>query len=190
VAEQETAAQDSARVSGQSPEVARPRRALRGRRGPLAARRRERIADWSIVIGAVGLFVSLFLTWSHQFSAAFLAEWGSSYQLIGVPHDPTAWQLFSATDVLLALLAAGLLAIALIGGRTARLVAIFPSGIALAFALHALSTPPTNGANIFDPSLSVPAYFPNSPTAGIGVTFAIVALCVALLGLVLSSATE
>ena len=34
--------------------------------------------------------------------------------------------------------------------------------------LHALGTPPTNGANIFNPALSVPAYFPNAPTAGIG----------------------
>jgi hypothetical protein len=164
--------------------------ALGARRRELGGRRGERIADWAIVVGAAGLFLSLFLTWSHQFSAAFLAEWGPSSQLIGVPHDPTAWQLYSTVDVLLALLAGGLLVIALIGGRAARLAAIFPSSIALAFVLHALGTPPTNGANIFDPSLSVPAYFPNSPTAGIGETFAIVALGLALLGLVMSSASE
>lgn len=142
------------------------------------------------MVGALGLFVSLFLTWSHQFSPAFLAEWGSSDQVGGVPHNPTAWQLYSATDVLLALLAGALLTIALVGGRTARLTALLASSIALAFVLHALSTPPTNGANIFNPALSVPAYFPNSPTAGIGETVAIVALILALFGLALSFATD
>jgi hypothetical protein len=142
------------------------------------------------VVGALGLFVSLFLTWSHQFSPAFLAEWGSSDQLTGVPHNPTAWQLYSATDVLLALLAGALLTLALVGGRTVRLTALFASSIALAFVLHALSTPPTNGANIFNPALSVPTYFPNSPTAGIGETVAIVALILALFGLALSFATD
>ena len=142
------------------------------------------------MVGAVGLFVSLFLTWGHQFSPAFLAEWGSSDQLAGVPHNPTAWQLYSATDVLLALLAGGLLVIALVGGRTARLSAMFAASIALAFVLHALSTPPSNGANIFNPALSVPTYFPNSPTAGIGETVAIVALILALFGLALSFTTD
>jgi hypothetical protein len=150
------------------------------------ARRRELFADWLIVAGGIALFVSLFLTWSHQFSAPFLAQFGSSSQLQGVPHDPTAWQVYSAADVLFALLALALIVIALVGGRRVRIGALAASAIALAFVLHALGTPPTNGANIFDPSLSVPAYFPTGATAGPGITVAIVALGVALVGLALS----
>lgn len=153
-------------------------------------RRRERVADWLILVGALGLLLSLFLTWSHQFSPAFLAQWGSSTQLIGVPRDPTAWQVYSAADVILALLAGALLVIALVGGRAVRRGAIVAVGFGLAFALHALSVPPTNGANIFDPSLSVPNYFPNSPGAGVGETVAIAGLGAALMGLVLSLTVE
>jgi hypothetical protein len=148
--------------------------------------RRELLADWLIMLGGAGLLVSLFLTWSHQFSPAFLAEWGASDQLRGVPHDPTAWQLYSAADVILALLAGGLIAIALVGRRSGRLLALIAAGIGLAFTLHALSVPSTNGANIFDPSLAVPNYFPNSPEAGPGETVAIAALGVAIVGLGLS----
>ncbi len=144
------------------------------------------LADWLIVLGALGLLVSLFLTWSHQFSAPFLAQWGTSDQLRGVPHDPTAWQVYSVADVILALVAAALLAVALAGGRVARLGAALTAAIALGFTLHALSTPPTNGANIFDPSLSVPKYVSSSPSAGFGETVAIAALIVAIMGLVLS----
>jgi hypothetical protein len=148
--------------------------------------RRELIADWLIILGAVGLFGSLFLTWSHQFSAAFLAQWGSSDQLRGVPHDPTAWQVYSSADVLLALLSVALLGVALKGGRRLRAGAGVAAAIALAFTIDALGAPPTNGANIFDPSLSVPNYVPNAPMAGVGVTVAVAAIAVALLGLLLS----
>jgi hypothetical protein len=148
--------------------------------------RRELIADWLIILGAVGLFGSLFLTWSHQFSAAFLAQWGSSDQLRGVPHDPTAWQVYSSADVLLALLSAALVGVALRGGRRVRAGAGAAAAIALAFTVHALSTPPTNGANIFDPSLSTPNYVANAPMAGVGVTVAVAAIGVSLLGLLLS----
>jgi hypothetical protein len=148
--------------------------------------RRELIADWLIILGAVGLFGSLFLTWSHQFSAAFLAQWGSSDQLRGAPHDPTAWQVYSSADVLLALLSAALVGVALKGGRRVRAAAGAAVAIALAFSVHALATPPTNGANIFDPSLSTPNYVPNAPMAGGGVTVAIAAIGVSLLGLLLS----
>jgi hypothetical protein len=148
--------------------------------------RRELVADWLVILGAVGLFVSLFLPWSHQFSAAFLAEWGASDQLRGIPHDPTAWQVYSSTDVLLALLAVALVAVALKGSRRVRVGATAAAAFGLAFTLHALSTPPTNGANIFDPSLSVPNYFPNAPTAGMGETLAVIAIGVSLIGLVVS----
>jgi hypothetical protein len=148
--------------------------------------RRELVADWLIIVGAVGLAISLFLPWSHQFSAAFLAEWGASDQLRSIPHDPTAWQVYSSTDVLLALLALALVAAALKGTRRVRAGTAAAAAIGLAFTLHALSKPPTSGANIFDPSLSVPSYFPNAPTAGVGETLAVIALGVALIGLVLS----
>jgi hypothetical protein len=63
---------------------------------------REVVADWTIVLGATILFVSLFVTWSHQFSPGLLAQFGSSELLNGVAHDPTAWQVYSAADVALA----------------------------------------------------------------------------------------
>jgi hypothetical protein len=147
---------------------------------------REAIADWLIVIGAAALFASLFLTWSHQFSAAFLAEWGSSEQLAGVPHNPTAWQVYSAADVVLAAFAVGLVAVALAGSRTVRAWAVVAALVAGAFVIHALGHPPTNGANIFNPALSVPNYAPNSPSAGVGEVVALAGLAVAVAGLGLS----
>ncbi len=138
------------------------------------------------MIGAGVLFGSLFLTWSHQFSPAFLAAWGASEQLRGVPHDPTAWQVYSTADVVLAALAVCLVVVALAGNRAARLVAIAGCGIAVAFILHALGQAPTNGANIFNPALNVPTYAPNSPTSGVGEIVALVGLGVGLCGLVVS----
>jgi hypothetical protein len=151
---------------------------------------RELAGDWLIVVGAVGLFVSLFLTWSHQFSPAFLAEWGASAQLSGVPHDPTAWQVYSVADVLLALVALALVVAALLGGRRVRAAVGAAAAVAVAFTLHALARPPSAGANIFDPSLSVPNYFPNSPAAGVGETLALLGLGLALGGLLLSFSSE
>lgn len=147
---------------------------------------REALSDWLMVIGAVVLFGSLFLTWSHQFSAAFLAQFGTSDLLRGVPHDPTAWQVYSIADVLLAVLAGGLLLAAMFGTRPARLAVLAAAGIGFGFTLHALSNPPTNGASIFNPSLSVPNYMAPGTTAGAGETVAIVALVVAIAGLLLS----
>jgi hypothetical protein len=152
--------------------------------------RRELFGDWLIVFGGLGLLISLFLTWSHQFSVPFLAQFGSAPQLRGIPHDPTAWQVYSLADVMLALLAVSLIGVALLGGRTVRMVALGAGAVALAFTLHALGVPPTNGANLVDPSLSLPSYFPNSPGAGPGETVAIASLGVALLGLGLSFAAE
>ncbi len=139
-----------------------------------------------IVIGAVILFASLFLTWSHQFSPSFLLAFGSSDLLHGVPHDPTAWQVYSAADVVLALLAAALVAVALVGNRRLRMVAAAAGAIALGFTLHALSAPPTNGANIFNPAYDVPRYASPGATAGVGETIAIIALLLALAGLAVS----
>lgn len=138
------------------------------------------------MVGAVVLFASLFFTWSHQFSPSFLLVFGSSDLLRGVPHDPSAWQVYSAADVVLALLAAALVAVALLGDRRVRIVTAAASAIALGFTLHALSAPPTNGANIFNPAYDVPRYTSPGATAGVGETIAIIALVLALAGLAVS----
>ena len=152
---------------------------------------REVLGDWLIVFGAVWLFVSLFLTWSHEVSPALLrSPSGSSSLLQGVPHDPTAWQVYSDMDVVLTLVAVGLVAVAFIGRRSARIVVLIAAGIALAFAVHALSDPPTNFPNIYDPARSMPGYAPDSPAAGVGETMAIVGLSLAIAGLVLSFTAE
>lgn len=150
----------------------------------------ERLGDWLTIAGAIALFASLFLTWSHQLSPAYLARLGNSDLIRGVPANPSAWQVYSAVDVLLAVLAGGLVLVALLGNRTAHLVAILGSGVALAFILHALGTPPTNGVNAFDPSLGVPAYVSSGATAGVGETVAIAGVGVAVAGLVVSFAAE
>jgi hypothetical protein len=147
---------------------------------------REALADWLMVIGGATLFASLFFSWSHQFSPAFLTEFGTSDLLRGVPRDPTAWQVYSAADVLLALLAAALVTVALVGARALRVAASVAAAIALAFTFHALAAPPTNGAGIFNPAYSVPHYASPGATAGGGETVAIVALLLALSGLGLS----
>jgi lipopolysaccharide export LptBFGC system permease protein LptF len=90
--------------------------------------------------------------------------------------------------VVLALLAGALVAVALRGTRTMRILAVVAAALALAFAVHALSVPPTNGANIFDPSSG--AYAPNAPGAAIGVTVAIAGLGTALVGLAVSFTAE
>ena len=150
----------------------------------MSRERREVTADSLVIVGAAGLFASLFLAWSHQFSRAFLVEWGTSPQLEGIPHDPTAWQLYSTVDVLLAVLAVALVVVALRGGPRVRLVALAAAAIGLAFTIHALSVPPTNGATIFDPSTG--AYAPNTPASGAGEVVAVAGLALAMLGLALS----
>lgn len=144
------------------------------------------MADWLMVVGAAALLASLFLPWSHQLSRAVRAEYGASAALQGVPANPTAWQVYSAADVVIALLAGALLAGALRGGRPARLGLMLALALAVAFTLHALSVPPTNGATLFDPTLSPPGYTPDPPGAGRGETLALVALGLGLGGLALS----
>lgn len=139
-----------------------------------------------IIAGAVALFGSLFLTWSHQFSPAFLAAWGSSAALQGLPHDPTAWQVYSAMDVIFTLLAVGLVVAALAGGRAVRAGVLVACGVAAVFTLRALAAPPTNGANIVDATASTPSYVPNAPTAGLGETVALVGFGLAIAGLLVS----
>jgi hypothetical protein len=146
---------------------------------------REAVADWLIVAGAIGLLVSLFLTWSHQFSREFLTRVGPT-QLQGIPRDPTAWQVYSIADILLALLAAALIAAAAVAGRRARISALVAAALGLVFALHAMSVAPTNGANVADPSGGPGHFFPSSATSGAGEVVAVAALVVAIFGLALS----
>jgi hypothetical protein len=175
-------------------ELVEPRSAARARRARRAsartARRIELLLDWIILVGGIALLVSLFLTWSHQFSPAVLRDLRAAPWLRSVPRDPTAWQVYSAMDVVLALLAAAVIAAALGGGRRFRAGVALAVGVGLAFTLHALSVPPTNGANIYGPALGVAAYVPNAPAAGVGETVAIAALGLALVGLLVSAITE
>jgi hypothetical protein len=146
---------------------------------------REGIADWLIVGGAVTLLISLFLVWSHQYSREFLTRVGAS-QLQGVPRDPTAWQVYSIADVLLAVLAGALILAALVAGRRARISALVAAGFGLVFVLHAMTVAPTNGANVSDPSAGPGQFFPSSATSGAGEVVAVIALGVAIAGLALS----
>jgi hypothetical protein len=154
----------------------------------VSAQRRERLADWLMLLGAVLLFASLFLPWSHQFSAGFASQLRGSGLLAAVPSDPTAWRLYGAADVLLALLAAALVGAALRGGWRARLAITALAALALAFTVHAVERPPTNGTNL--PQLTALAGVRNNPRAGVGETVAIVALAISLAGLGLSFTAE
>jgi hypothetical protein len=144
---------------------------------------REVVADWMIVLGALVLLLSLFLTWSHQFTKAFETQVGAA-QLQGVPSDPTAWQVYSIADVLLALLAVVLVVAAAVAGRRARISALVAAAVGLAFTLHAMSVAPTNGANV---SSGNPAHLlASTATSGAGEVLAVVALGLAIVGLALS----
>jgi hypothetical protein len=52
--------------------------------------------------------------------------------------------------------------------------------------IHAVASPPTNGANIFNPALSVPDYADPGSTAGPGETIAIIGLLLTIVGLGMS----
>ena len=149
---------------------------------------RETVADWLMTAGALLLAISLFLAWSHQFSPAFVHRYGSSSILQGIPRDPDAWQVYSAADVLLALVAGGLMALALFGGRARRLAMTMALVVALAFTIHALGTPPTNGAVVFDPATS--AYVTSGARSGTGETVALVALLLGLGGVAMSYSVD
>jgi hypothetical protein len=154
------------------------------------SRRAAPVADWLIAIGAIGLFVSLFLTWSHQISSALLAVPGAHVALQGVPPDPTGWQVYSVADVVLAALAVALVLSALVGRRLFRAILLPFALVALAFVVHALSSPPTNGVRLVNPGTVIPQYVSIAPTAGVGELVALVALLVSLGGIALSLVSE
>jgi hypothetical protein len=151
---------------------------------------RETISDWLMAIAGPLLLGSLFLTWSHQLSAGLKARYGGTAALAGVPADPNAWQVYSAADVLLALVAAGLLLVALLGGRGRRVVLTLALAVALAFVIHALSVPPTNGVVVFDPTLTPPGDTANPVTSGGGEVLALVALALGAAGVALGFAAD
>ena len=148
------------------------------------------IADWLVLLGGVVLLASLFLTWS-SLSPAYLALADRLQTLQGVAPEPTAWQVYSAADVLLAVLAAVLLVVALMSSKAARIAALVAALLALCFVIHAAGVPPTNGAaDAFRPSLAVPAYVAPLPKSGPGETVAIIALVIAMAGIGLSLASD
>jgi hypothetical protein len=147
--------------------------------------RGQPLADWLLLIGAVGLFVSLFLTWSHQLPKSVLDTFAGGPAIQGIPRDPTAWQVYSVADVLLAVLVAGLVAVALRGrSRWARVTALVAVAIALAFTVHAESVAPTNGLLVLDPSHPA-SYLAHTATPGIGETLALISLGLAAAGLLI-----
>lgn len=148
--------------------------------------RGQPLSDWLVLVGAGGLFVSLFLTWSHQLPKSVLDTFAGGPAIQGVPANPTAWQVYSVADVLLAVLAGGLVALALRGrSRALRVTALIAVAIALAFSVHAASWAPTNGLDVIEAN-NPSALLPHTATAGPGETVAIVSLALAAAGLLLS----
>ena len=149
-------------------------------------RARELAADWLLVLGGATLLVSLFLAWSHQFPASLLSSPGLNVALRGVPRNPSAWQVYSIADVLLALIGAASLAVALVGRRSARVVVGAAAAIGLAFAIHAMNVPPTNGLDVVNPAAPGRGYIGRLyATAGVGETVAVIGLGLTLLGVLL-----
>jgi hypothetical protein len=145
-----------------------------------AASRRERLGDLAMLIAAPLLVISTFLTWSHQFSAATLARYGSSLALQGVPRDPDAWQVYSSVDVLLVALAIALVAVALAGARTARWVLLAALALGLVFCAHAAAVAPTDGTLIGAGTSG--GYVDTGATSGVGEIVALAALSLGAAG--------
>jgi hypothetical protein len=154
----------------------------------VSARAREALADWLMALAAPLLLGSEFLTWSHQVRGELAARFGASAVLAGVPRDPTAWQVYSSADVLLALIAGGLAAVALWGGRVRRRFLLAGLLLGLAFTTHALLAAPRNGVLVFTPSDG--RYVDPGATAGAGEWVALIALVVGTAGVGLSMSAD
>jgi hypothetical protein len=137
-----------------------------------------------MVAAAALLLVSLFLVWSHQLSPSIVRRYGGTGTFDGVARAPDAWQLYTAADVLLALVAAALLVAALWGDRTLRMVLVAAAAIAIAFVAHAIAVPPTDGSGVFDPRTG--AYVATGASSGPGEPLALAALAVGAAALLLS----
>ena len=146
-------------------------------------RARELAADWLLLLGGLTLLVSLFLPWSHQFPASLQSVPGLSVALRGVPRDANAWDVYSVADVLLAVLAAALIAVALVGRRGVRAAVLVAAAIGLAFAVHAMNVPPTNGLDVVNPAAPGRSYIGRMyASSGVGETVAAVGLAMGLVG--------
>jgi hypothetical protein len=146
-------------------------------------RARELAADWLLVLGGATVLVSLFTPWSHQFPASLLSIPGLTVALRGVPRNPTAWQVYSSADVLLALLGAASIVVALVGRRSARITVGLTAAIGLAFAVHAMNVPPTNGLDLVNPVAPAHGYIGRTyASAAVGETVAVIGLALVVLG--------
>lgn len=151
-------------------------------------------ARWLIAAGAAALFVALFLTWSRQVTGRALRVLGRLGGLQGVSIQASAWQVYTMADVLLALLAGGLIALAVVRvapAGPAWLIAMLAVLGALAFVVHALAVPPTNGLLLVHPAGTRSTgdhihYVWTGARAGAGEVAAIAGLAVALIGLAVS----
>jgi hypothetical protein len=94
--------------------------------------------------------------------------------------------VYSGADVLLALVAGGLMAVALWGGRARRIALALALIVALVFVIHAMGVPPTNGALLFDPTLPGPGYSANPVSSGTGEVLALIALGLGSAGVALT----
>lgn len=136
-----------------------------------------------MVLGGAALLASLFLTWSHQYPRSLLAVPGLNVALRGVPRDATAWQVYSAADVVLAAIAVSTVAVALIGQAGARIAAGVAAAIGLAFVAHAMSVPPTNGLDVVNPAAPAGGYIGRAYASdGVGETVALAGLALTLAG--------
>lgn len=135
-----------------------------------------------MVAAASGLFASLFLTWSHQYPASLLEIPGMRAALAGVPRDADAWQVYSAADVLLATLSVALVIATVAGLGRGRWLVFAASLIALAFVMHALSVPPTDGVDVTIPGRVGVRFARSLARDGPGETMAAAALALAVAG--------
>jgi hypothetical protein len=134
------------------------------------------------LLGGALLFVSLFLTWSHQLGRAELSRFGGA-ALYGVARDPTAFQVYAIAGVVLALLAVGVAAAGLWGQRPVRALALLGALLGLAFVIRADVSAPTNGVLLVARMGPSAGYFRDPATAGAGETLAIAGLGIAAAGL-------
>ena len=82
------------------------------------------------------------------------------------------------------MLAAGLFAVALRGAPPARIAVLLGLVVAMLFTLHALGTPPTKGADLYDAATG--HYYPDHPSSGVGEVVALIAIGLGLGGVLLS----